>query len=84
MCALQGVAWNGSNLTTGLFGSGDTEQVTQYAWRLLNATSFIPGEVYGGIRFEKEGEDNGLNLPMVIIKQAARSQPVIVGEGNKP
>jgi len=53
----------------GLFGDGDTEQVTQYAWRLLNATSFGPGEMYCGVRFEQEGEDNGLNLPMVIIKQ---------------
>ena len=68
MCKLQGIEWNGPNLTTGLFGSGDTEQVTQYAGRLLNATSFAPGEVYGGVRFEKECEDNGLNLPMVIIK----------------
>jgi hypothetical protein len=71
MCKLQGIAWNGPNLTTGLFGSGDTEQASQYAWRLLNATSFAPGEVYSGVRFEKEGEDNGLNLPMVIIKQTA-------------
>jgi hypothetical protein len=75
MCKLQGVAWNGPNLTTGLFGSGDSEQVTQYAWRLLNATSFAPGEVYSGVRFEREGEDNGLNLPMVIIKQSAYPQP---------
>jgi hypothetical protein len=30
-----------------------------------------PSEVYGGVRFEKDGEDNGLNLPMVIIKQTA-------------
>ena len=75
MCKLQGVAWNGPNLTTGLFGSGDTEQVSQHAWRLLNATSFAPGEVYGGVRFEKEGKDNGLNLPMVIIKQVACPQP---------
>ena len=76
MCKLQGIAWNGQNLTTGLFGSGDTEQVTQYAWRLLNATSFAPGEVYSGVRFEKEEEDNGLNLPMVIIKQATCPQPI--------
>ena len=54
MCKLQGVIWNGPNLTTGLFGTGDTEQVTQYAWRLLNATSFETGEVYCGVRFEKE------------------------------
>ena len=76
MCKLQGVAWNGQNLTTGLFGSGDTEQVSQHAWRLLNATSFAPGEVYSGVRFEKEGEDNGLNLPMVIIKQVVCPQPI--------
>jgi hypothetical protein len=78
MCKLQGVTWNGPNLTTGLFGSGDMEQVTQHAWRLLNATSFAPGEVYSGVRFEKEGEDNGLNLPMVIIKQSACPQPAKV------
>ena len=71
MCKLQGIAWNNPNLTTGLFGAGDTEQVTQYAWRLLNATSFSLGEIYGGVRFEKEGEDNGMNFPMVIIKQTA-------------
>jgi hypothetical protein len=71
MCKLQGIAWNGPNLTTGLFGSGDTEQVSQHAWRVLNATSFLPGEVYSGVRFEKEGEDKGLNLPFVIIKKAA-------------
>ena len=71
MCKLQGIQWNVPNLTTGLFGAGDTEQVTQHAWRLLNATSFSPSEVYGGVRFEKDGEDNGLNLPMVIIKQTA-------------
>jgi hypothetical protein len=42
----------------------------------LNATSFAPGEVYSGVRFEKEEEDNGLNLPMVIIKQATCPQPI--------
>ena len=83
MCKLQGLVWNGPNLTTGLFGSGDTEQVTQHAWRLLNATSFTPSEVYNGICFEKKDEDNGLNLPMVIIKQAACLQPVTAGGGNK-
>ena len=83
MCKLQGVAWNGQNRTTGLFGSGDTEQVTQHAWRLLNATSFTPGEVYGSVRLEKEGEDNGLNLPMVIIKQTACPQPVTAGSEIK-
>ena len=80
MCKLQGVAWNGPNMTTRLFGYGDTEQVTQYAWRLLNVTSFAPGEVYSGVRFEKEGEDNGLNLPMVIIKKAACPQPIKAGD----
>ena len=79
MCKLQGVAWNGPNLTTGLFGSGDTEQISQHVWRLLNFTSFGPGEVYSGVRFEKEGEDNGLNLPIVIIKQAACPQPIKAG-----
>ena len=73
MCKLQGVTWNGSNLTTGLFGSGDTEQVNQYAWRLLNATSFTPGEAYTGVRYEKEGEVNVLNLPMVIIQACSLS-----------
>jgi hypothetical protein len=79
MCKLQGITWNGPNLTIGLFGSGDTEQVNQYAWRLLNATSFAPGELYGGVRFEKEDEDNGLNFPMVIIKQVACPQPIETG-----
>ena len=69
MCKFQGVTWKGPNLTQGLFGDGDTEQVTQHAWRLLNATSFAPGEVYSGVRLEKECEDNELNLPFVIIKQ---------------
>ena len=80
MCKLQGVTWNGQNLTTELFGSSDTEQVIQHAWRLLNVTSFAPGEVYSGVRFENEGEDNGLNLPMVIIKKAACSQPIKTGD----
>ena len=79
MCKLQGVAWKGPNLTMGLFGSSDTEQVSQHAWRLLNATSFAPGEAYTGVRFEKEGEDNGLNLPILIIKQAACPQPIKTG-----
>jgi len=39
---------------------------------------FRPGEVYSGVRFEKEGEDNGLNLPLVIIKQSACPQPAKV------
>ena len=79
MCKLQGVAWNGPTLAIGLFGAGDTEQVTQYAWRLLNVTSFAPCEAYSGVRFEKKGEDNGLNLPIVIIKQAVCSQPKKAG-----
>jgi len=79
MFKLQGVTWNGPVMTTGLFDAGDTEQVNQYAWRLLNATSFAPGEVYSGVRYEKEGEDNGLSLPMVIIKQAACPQPIKAG-----
>ena len=83
MCKLQGVVWNGQNLTIGLFGSGDIEQVGQHAWRLLNATSFAPSEAYSGVRFEKEGEDNGLNLPMVIIKQTACPQPVTAGSEIK-
>jgi hypothetical protein len=78
MCKLQGITWNGPNLTTGLFGDSDAEQVSQYAWRLLNATSFAPNEIYNGVRFEKEGEDNGLNLPMVIVKQSACPQPAKV------
>ena len=69
MCKLQKVEWNGPNLTTGLFGSGDGEQATQHAWRLLNATSFTPGETYNGVRYAKEGENVEFNLPIVIIKQ---------------
>ncbi len=59
MCKLQGIEWNGPNLTTGLFGANDTEQVTQHAWRLLNVTSFVPGEVYSGVRFEKRTRITG-------------------------
>jgi hypothetical protein len=33
--------------------------------------------VYIGVRFGKEDEDNGLNLPMVIIKQAACPQKAV-------
>jgi hypothetical protein len=62
---------------------GDREQVTPHAWRLLNATSFTPGEVYSGVRFEKDGEDNRLNLPFIIIKQAVYQQPASTVE-NKP
>ena len=57
----------------------DTEQVSQHAWRLLNATALAPGEVYSGVHFEKEGEDNELNLPIVIIKQATCPQPIKAG-----
>jgi len=71
MCKLSRHPMERTKPDNGLFGAGDTEQVTQHAWRLLNATSFSPSEVYCGVRFEKDGEDNGLNLPMVIIKQTA-------------
>jgi len=48
-----------AELTTGLFGDSDTEQVSQFAWRLLNATSFATGEVYSGVRFEKRRNTMG-------------------------
>lgn len=70
MCELQRVPWDGPNLTIHLFGAGDCDQAAHHAWVLLNATSFAPGEVYSGVRYEKEGEDNGINLPIVITKQA--------------
>jgi len=66
---LQHVAYTGE-YTTGLFGEGDREMVDQHAWRLLNYTSFAPGEVYVGVRYAKEGEDSGdSRIPMVIIKK---------------
>ena len=69
MCVLQHVAYTGES-TTGLFGSGDSEQVDQHAWRLLSATSFAPGEVYAGLRYTKEDEDSGdARIPMIILKQ---------------
>jgi len=77
MCKMQ-VSLERPKPDNGVFGDGDMEQVTQHAWRLLNATSFVPGEIYSGVRFEKEGEDNGLNLPFVIIKQSACPQPAQV------
>jgi len=76
MCKLQRVEWNGPNLTTGLFGSGDGKQATQHAWRLLNATSFTPDETYSGVRYAKEGENVEFNLPIVIVKQVAGPVPV--------
>lgn len=71
LCKLQGVEYTGT-YTTHLFGSGDTEQVDQHAWRLLNGTSFAPGEVYAGVRFEEPGEkddDQLFNFPIRIIKK---------------
>jgi len=73
MCVLQRVAYTGQN-TTGLFGPGDSEQVSQHAWRLLAVTSFAPGETYQGVRFVKEGEEAPhFNLPMVILKGSSVS-----------
>lgn len=71
MCKLQRVEWKGEN-TIHLYGDGDTEQVTQHAWRLLNGTSFAPGEVYAGVRYatEEEREKDSQN-PIVILKQPA-------------
>jgi hypothetical protein len=69
MCALQHVQWDGPNLTTHLFGSGDTEQVDQHAWRLINETSFAPGEVYAGVRYPTDKEREKNNVWMVIIKK---------------
>ena len=70
MCKLNGVAWNGLNLTTGLYGEGDHEQVNQHAWRLLNVTSFKPGESYAGVRWATEEERNKLDSIMVVIKES--------------
>lgn len=73
LCALQHVEWSGEN-TMHLFGDGDTEQVTQHAWRLINQTSFKPGEEYAGVRYatdeerNSEGWDTG-NV-FVILKKA--------------
>lgn len=72
MCKLQGVEYTGT-YTSHLFGAGDTEQVDQHAWRLLNGTSFAPGEVYAGVRYaESEERDNDLlfNFPIRIIKKS--------------
>ncbi|MDD5039103.1 MAG: hypothetical protein PHN78_07280 [Dehalococcoidales bacterium] len=68
MCKLQHIEYQNA-YTIHLFGDGDTEQVDQHAWRLLNAISFAPGEVYDGVRYTEQGEDNGLSIPMVIIKK---------------
>jgi len=75
MCELQRIEYKGDN-TVGLFGAGDSEQVDQHAWRLLDATHFDPGEVYAGVRYEKEGEKreeilNGFQVPFVILKKKA-------------
>ncbi len=56
MCALQHCEWKGVHQTVHLFGEGDTEQAEQHAWRLLNETSFKPGEKYAGVRYATEEE----------------------------
>jgi hypothetical protein len=74
MCALQKVEYTG-DYTTHLYGNGDTEQADQHAWRLLNVTSFVPGEVYKGVRYatDQEQEDgidgDSRQQPIRIIKQ---------------
>ncbi|MDP2730291.1 MAG: LPD29 domain-containing protein [Dehalococcoidales bacterium] len=76
LCVLQRVPYTGEN-TVGLFGSGDSEQASHHAWRLLNFTSFAPGESYAGVRYTKEDEDNGdARIPMAIVKQMASAVPV--------
>jgi hypothetical protein len=57
ICILQKVAYTGP-YTVHLFGDGDTEQVDQHAWRLINQTSFKPGEEYAGVRYSTEEERN--------------------------
>ena len=57
MCVQQKVAYTGP-YTVHLFGDGDTEQVDQHAWRLINQTSFKPGEEYAGVRYSTEEERN--------------------------
>ena len=57
MCALQHVEWNGLN-TLHLFGEGDDRAVDQHAWRLIDHTSFKPGEEYAGVRYATEEERN--------------------------
>ena len=74
MCALQRIEYTG-DYTNHLYGSGDDEQVHQHAWRLLAATSFAPGEVYKGVRYATDEEqESGIDgdsrqQPMRIIKE---------------
>ncbi len=56
MCAFQHCEWKGVHQTIHLFGEGDTEQAEQHAWRLLNETSFKPGETYASVRYATEEE----------------------------
>jgi hypothetical protein len=55
MCALQRIEYTGDH-TTHLYGTNDTEMVDQHAWRLLNITSFAPGEAYYGVRYATDEE----------------------------
>lgn len=73
MCALQHVEWQGYDQTVHLYGEGDTEQATQHAWRVLNETSFAPGEVYAGMRYATEQErDDPTSSPLIIIKNSPK------------
>ena len=67
MFNLQGYAYLGLN-TMGLYGEHDTRTAEQHAHRLLNQTSFKPGESYKGVRFVNDDERNVCGEPMAIIK----------------
>jgi hypothetical protein len=82
MCKLQGIEYL-NDYTTHLFGQGDTEQVDQHAWRLLNVTSFAPCEVYAGVRYATDAEQeagidgDSRQQPMRIIKQRVKPGDVV-------
>jgi hypothetical protein len=72
LCALQRIEYTG-DYTIHLYGTHDTEQVDQHAWRLLQETSFAPDEIYDGVKFRTSEQRYGTHhyQPFEIIKVKA-------------
>jgi hypothetical protein len=84
MCILQKVAYTGP-YTVHLFGEGDTEQADQHAWRLINQTSFKPGEEYAGVRYSTEEERNSEGWdPWAVFVIVKKGPPVPAASTPEP
>jgi len=73
MCELQHITYEGPN-TRGLFGDGDPDVVQHHAWRLLQDTSFAPGEEYTGLR-RATPEENDWQHCFVVLKTGGPQKP---------